>query len=78
MISEIVTLMSGRKSCQPRMHPRHWSFGRDGNLDTRGALGGVMNFFWEQIREVRCLNACLSGNGQESLNALVPAPGGDQ
>jgi hypothetical protein len=61
MISENVTLMARRKSCQPGMHPRQ----------------GV-EFFGEQINWPRCLSECLSGNGQNLLNAPVPAPGGDQ
>jgi len=34
--------------------------------------------FREQIEWLGCLSECLSGNGQESLNAPIPAPGGDQ
>ena len=73
MISEIVTLMARWKSCQPRMHPIRVM------ILTRGMdLRQAMKFFWEQIVQTRCLSDCLSGNGQKLLNALIPAPGGDQ
>ena len=37
-----------------------------------------MKFFWEQIVQTGCLSDRLSGNGQDLLNAPIPAPGGDQ
>ena len=73
MISEIVTLMARWKSCQPRMHPiRVMIFTCTMNLRE------AMKFFWEQIVQTGCLSDCLSGNGQNLLNAPIPAPGGDQ
>lgn len=40
-----------------------------------------MKFFqepWEQMTRQGCLRGSLSGKGQKSLTALIPAQGGDQ
>jgi hypothetical protein len=77
MISEIVTLMARWKSCQPRTHPiQVLKFAEA--MSFRQSMNFFGKIFREQILLVGCLSDRLSGNGQELLNAPIPAPGGDQ